>query len=98
MGFFKRLADLFTPIGRSDDNWYWLTVKCDRCGEIIRARVNKYNDLSVQYDGKVKTYHCRKLLIGDKGECFQRVEVEMTFNANRKLIDHKVTGGQFIDR
>ncbi len=34
--------------------------------------------------------------MGD-GICFQQIEVLLFFDSNRKLIDRKATGGEFID-
>jgi hypothetical protein len=33
--------------------------------------------------------------VGSK-RCFQPIEVELTFDANRKVIAREITGGQFI--
>ena len=80
-----------------DANVYWVTVKCKRCGEIIRARINLNNDLSVEYsDGNRKTYFCRKILMGE-GHCFQRVEVELTFDGNKQVANQQITGGSFVE-
>jgi hypothetical protein len=99
MGLFKRLAGLFTPsASQSRDNAYWVIVRCKRCGETLRARINLHNDLSVNYgEGEADTtYFVRKTLMGT-GRCFQRVEVELTFDKDRNLMDRKITGGEFID-
>ena len=95
MSFFKKVSSFFSsksgaPVG-------WVTVKCNRCGEVIRSRVNLYNDLSLEYDENEKaTYFCRKVLIGE-GRCFQRIEVELTYDLNRKLLSREITGGQFVE-
>ena len=75
----------------------WVSVKCNRCGEVIQSRINLYNDLSLEYgeDGGT-SYICRKLLIGE-GRCFQRVEIELTFDDKRNLVNHTVTGGVFVE-
>jgi hypothetical protein len=31
------------------------------------------------------------------GRCFQQIEVELTFDANRRLLDKQVQGGTFIE-
>jgi hypothetical protein len=31
-----------------------------------------------------------------EGRCFQRVEVQLTFDQNRNLIDRQISGGDFI--
>jgi hypothetical protein len=32
-----------------------------------------------------------------EGLCFQRVEVNLTFDVNRKLINREISGGKFVD-
>ena len=97
MSFFKKLSELFSTPGGADASAYWLAVKCNRCGEAIRARINLNNDLSLDYDQDGRaTYFCRKMLIGE-GRCFQRVEVELTFDKDKRLVDREISGGQFVD-
>jgi hypothetical protein len=80
---------------RPDQRVYAFSVKCNRCGEILEGRVDLSNDLSVEYEEGGDVFYTRKVLIGEK-RCFQRLEVELKFNANRQLIDQHVTGGQFV--
>jgi hypothetical protein len=94
MGIFKRLSNLFSSSGQGDENAYWFTVKCNRCGEQIHGRVDMRNELTISYDDN--TYYSRKVLIGDK-LCFQQIEVELTFDKNRRLIERKIRGGKFVD-
>jgi hypothetical protein len=96
MSFFKKLSGLFSTPAHSDSGIYWIYVRCNRCGEAIRARVNLYNDLTPDYEEGGTTYFCRKVLIGDS-LCFQRIEVSLTFDQNRKLTDRQVIGGRFIE-
>jgi hypothetical protein len=98
MNVLKQLSGLFASSARGGENAYWLTVRCNRCGEVVRARVNLYNDLSVEYDeqGKKTAYRCRKILTGGQ-RCFQSIEVMLTFDASRNLIDHQITGGTLVE-
>ena len=97
MNLLKKLASLFTPEGRRDTYAYWLYVQCDRCGEKIRTRVDLRNDLSIHYGDTDQdtTYFCRKTIMGS-GHCFQQMEVELTFDARRQLIDRQIQGGKII--
>ncbi len=97
MGFWKRLTGLFSGPGQADSG-YWITVQCNRCGETVRALVNLANDLSVNYGENDETtgYYCHKGLMGD-GRCYQVIEVELTFDANRRLINREISGGKFVD-
>ena len=97
MGILKKLGDLFTSSAGEERNALWVNVKCKRCGEIIRGRIDMRNELSLDYaeDGEIY-YICRKVLIGDQ-RCFQTIEVILKFDTNRKLIDRQITGGEFVD-
>jgi hypothetical protein len=101
MGLLKRLSGLLSPAGRSSEKReggvYWVFVQCNRCGEQLRARVNMFNDLSINYGEQEgdTTYFCRKTLIGNQ-QCFQRIEVELTFDSQRHLLDRQISGGKFI--
>jgi phage FluMu protein Com len=98
MGFLQKLSKLILPPQKEDFN-YWIKVKCSKCGEIIRTRVDLRNDLSLRFDDKgKKTYFCRKVLLGaGKQYCFQSVEVTLTFDANRNLIERTISGGEFLE-
>jgi hypothetical protein len=74
---------------------YAFSVKCKRCGEILEARVNLDNDLSVEYNDGGDIYHARKILMGEN-KCFQRIEVELKFTTTRELLERQITGGEFI--
>ena len=95
MGLFKKLSNLFSPAQKADERAYWLYVRCNRCGEAIRVRVDLYNDLSPIYEESGVTYFCRKVVIGQEG-CYQKIEVEMTFDGQRKLVAEEIQGGQII--
>jgi hypothetical protein len=98
MSFFKRLSDIFSGPGKPDDSSYWVTVKCDRCGEVIRTRVDLRNDLSINYGDKPEdtTYFCRKVLMGSQ-HCYQQIEVELTFDSRHKLGQREIRGGKFVE-
>jgi hypothetical protein len=93
MDFLKKI---FPAPSRSTSNFYSFAVKCDRCGEVIEGRVNLNNDLSVEYEGSRNVYFVRKVLMGN-GLCFQQIEVELKFDALRKLLEKHATGGQFVE-
>jgi uncharacterized C2H2 Zn-finger protein len=95
MSFLKNLKAIIKP--PVYDRNYWFFVKCDHCGEIIRARIDMHNHLSLQYgEGKDgNTYYCRKVVIGSK-RCYRPIEVEFTFDANRRLQNRQIKGGVFV--
>lgn len=94
MNLFKNLFGKKTEPAR---NLLPLKVRCRRCGEIIEAHVDLFNELSVDYDEAGRAaYHCRKGLIGNQ-HCYQTIEVELRFDAQRHLIDRQLSGGEFVD-
>jgi hypothetical protein len=103
MSFLKKLANFFGGSGPkgADDNSYWIYVRCQRCGEAIATRVNLANDLSVEYDENDRSsgYHVRKLLTGTGARrCYQQVEIEIDFDANKQPISQVARGGTIITR
>ena len=99
MSFLKRLGKLFTlPVQKNDQREYWITVRCNRCSEEVRGRIDLWNELSWSDPDAANgsTYTCRKVLIGE-GICFQRIEVILAFDSNRRVIDRQISGGTFLD-
>jgi hypothetical protein len=91
MGFLKNLFG-GPSSAKPEKNYYTFNVKCKRCGEIIEGRVDLDNDLSLNDEGDGYIVH--KGLIGSN-RCFQQIEVELTFDSSRQLIDKSITGGTF---
>jgi hypothetical protein len=93
MDFLKKL---FAPRQIHKKEYYTFTVKCKRCGETITGRIDIDNDLSVEYEAGGDVFYARKVLIGEN-KCFQRVEANFKFDANRKMIEQEVIGGEFVE-
>ena len=96
MSFLKKLGSLFSPPS-SDSRSLWLYVKCDKCGEILKGRVDLHNDLSIDYGeaGGGTSYFCRKVFIGSN-RCYRPIEVELTFDKNRRVMNEEVKGGELV--
>ena len=96
MGFFKRVASFLSATPREMET-VGIYVRCDKCGEALGTRIHLRNDVSPLYgeEGQGGAYFVRKTLVGSK-RCFQPIQVELTFDANRKVIAKEITGGQFI--
>ena len=58
---------------------------------------NLHSDLSIQYGktDKENVYFVRKQLLG-RELCFNPINVELTFDNKRILIDQQISGGRFI--
>lgn len=74
---------------RAGDVGLYYYVKCDRCGEIIRVRVNPMNEMSQSDDEQ--GFFVRKLITGNR--CYTRIEAVFEYDRNRRLKDTTITGG-----
>ena len=92
MGIIKNLFSGFTA--KPDKKYHTFSVKCNRCGEIIEGRVDLDNDLSLNDEGD--GYLVRKTVMG-ASRCFQQIEVEVTFDSTRQLLEKTITGGTFVE-
>ena len=98
MSFFRQIGKFLSGGPAPTISFYPVTVRCNKCKEILETRVNLANDLSVEYDdkGEISGFVCRKLLQGS-GMCFQAIEVNMRFNPNRIISDCQVVGGTLVE-
>ena len=92
MDFLKHLFN--SPAPKPQRNYYTFNARCHRCGEIIEGRVDLNNDLSQNNEGN--GFYSRKLLMGGN-LCFQQIEVELTFDSSRQLIEKNISGGEFVE-
>jgi hypothetical protein len=97
MKFFRTLARLLsgTPAraAQGDIGMYYY-VKVRRSGEVIRIRINPNNDLSLTDDES--GYFVRKVAVGTRS--FERVELEVTYDKHRNVINIEVQGGTLVDQ
>jgi hypothetical protein len=99
MGFFKKLFGgagskaASGSRGFGDDRGMYFYVQPKGCDEVIRVRVDPMNDMSESDDGS--SFFVRKGAVGMK--CFNKAEIELTFNASKQLVDSHVTGGALVD-
>ncbi|MFQ5813839.1 MAG: hypothetical protein ACE5I2_11735 [Anaerolineae bacterium] len=99
MSFLKKIASALSPKGTDEGDVLWVYVRCDKCGEAIKTRLDLRHDLTPNYSdaGRVTDYVVRKGLIGSQ-RCFERVEVKLTLDPRRRLTSREITGGQFISK
>lgn len=77
---------------KSADRGVYYYIRCDRCKESIRFRVDPYWDLGPSEGGG--GYTVTKHVIGQK--CFRTIEVDLTFDDHRVETERSITGGKFI--
>ena len=99
MSIFKKLSKAFSAQSAKTDRTLYFYVQCDKCGEKLRARVDMWNELSPEFDGKSEiaiSYHSRKVLIGEK-RCYQPIELNLKFDKDHKLVEKQINGGKYIE-
>ena len=97
MNLLEKISRFLSPRRNTAQRYIPIYVKCRRCGEKISGRVDLWNELSPDYEDGTMSYHCRKVLMGS-GICFQKIEVVLRFDANRRLVDQEVAGGEAIEQ
>lgn len=91
MDFLKRLFG-GGGVGSDDSAGIYFYVKLKGSNEVVRVRINRNNDLSLDDDGK--TFWVHKVVMGTKG--FQRAELDIHFSQNRHLSGSEVSGGDLV--
>ncbi|HRE48487.1 MAG TPA: hypothetical protein PLD47_12245 [Aggregatilineales bacterium] len=96
MTILKTLMRLLTggggrPAGGSPRTTFY--IKSHSTGHIYPLQINLNNDLSLTDDDK--GYFVRKTLVGKPS--YDRIEVELTFDRSRVLIDSALKGGVLTD-
>jgi hypothetical protein len=99
VSIFKKMSEAFSAPASKKERALYLYVQCDKCGEKLRARVDLWNELSPEFDGKSEkaiSYHCRKVLVGEK-RCYQSIELILEFDKNHRLVEKQIHGGKYIE-
>ncbi len=97
MGIWDRIKSAFGGGGGSDRGALYIYVRCSRCRDVVRVRINMANELQQEFaegDG-VSGYSLRKGVVDST--CFRRIEVTMTFDGARRERSRSIDGGEFVD-
>lgn len=95
MKFFEKIkaALLSTTNGEiKDKNGLYFYVKCAKCGAPVRIRADKFHDL--QRDMENGGFILRKEIMD--GSCFQLMYATIRFDANYRILEQEIEGGEFI--
>jgi hypothetical protein len=92
MGFLSRLFGGGGG-GRGSDTGLYYYVQCDRCGEVIRVRVNPMSELS--HSENERGFFVRKYITGKR--CYNRIEALFNYDSGRRLKSNDITGGKLVD-
>ena len=92
------LKRLFAPrASPASNDALWIYVRCRRCSEAIQVRVDRRYDLASEMrdpgePGPAYTLH--KDIVGT--HCFQRIAVDLAFDARLEIIERHITGGEWL--
>lgn len=96
--FFQRLiAPGMCAEDRAGAPAFLVTIECERCGELIRARIDKAHELQDVYgddDDKPIGYVLTKELVG--ANCPNLVRLRIDFDAQQRPRDLGVEGGKLV--
>ncbi|MFA5550374.1 MAG: hypothetical protein WDA03_02045 [Trueperaceae bacterium] len=85
-GMFRRQDPRF----REDGNFLLCQVRTDRTGEVIKVRLSKTSEMSLQGSG----YFVRKSLVGSKS--LDQALLEVTLTRTHKVTNATVDGGTLL--
>ncbi len=98
MGFLDKLLGAFRGSGgESRDNAHYYYLRCNKCREVIRVRVDRLNDLAQDYDGagdQPSGYITNKGVVGKK--CFRVLTLTIRFDSRRNETSRSVVGGEYV--
>jgi hypothetical protein len=72
-------------------------VKCKKCGEVLRIRLDRRWDLQQEFEGSgdvVSGYTATKEVMGT--QCFNMMHVEIAFDSGHREQNREVRGGEFV--
>jgi hypothetical protein len=93
MDLLKRLFGGGGSRPSSDAAGMYYYVRPRGCEEVVRVRIDRNNDLSMSDDGG--SYWVHKVVRGVK--CRENVELDLFFDANRRLTDTQVKNGELVN-
>jgi hypothetical protein len=99
MNFFRRIANLFSGKPSSTGNRQLpIYVLSRRCNEPLAGQVDLYNELSQSEEEGGHAYYARKVLhTSGERRCFDQVEISLWFDQSKKLVEHEVVGGRWLE-
>jgi len=93
MKWFERLRGLVGGKGRPrDPDGIYFYVRCGRCGEKLKVRVDRRFDLRQDLDEG--GYILRKEMMD--GKCFSLMYATVRFDGSKRITSQKIEGGEFI--
>jgi hypothetical protein len=87
------------PVG--DAHAFYYFVRCDKCGEVIRVRLDRRSSFEQQFSESggddVVGFRVRKEVMGS-GNCFKMMSLEIGFDRGYHEAKKTVRGGTFVTK
>lgn len=94
MAFFRALRRLSRGAGTGEAQAFVFYVRCDRCGEVVRARADRRWDLLQELGEGSGGYSLHKDVLGTR--CNALMHVLVRFDDTYRITHQEVAGGRFV--
>jgi hypothetical protein len=84
--------------GEQGDGGLYFYLRCARCGDLVRVRVNLASELQQEFenDDFPVAYTVRKMVVDQR--CFRPIEVILRFDNRRRERSREIDGGVFLSQ
>ena len=79
----------------ADPNALWFHFRCQRCGQVVRIRVDKRNDLNRAEEGPGALLLRKEVM---DARCFQLMSAEIWLDSGYRVVTSAVSGGELISQ
>lgn len=95
MGFFRRLFGM-SP-AKEDSRYFQFYVYSQRCNEPLAGKIDTMNEMSVSEEADAAWYSRKVMHTTGHKRCFDQIEVEVWFDAQKRPLRREVTGGLWLE-
>ncbi len=97
MGLLDGLRSFFSDVSSGEVYVIYIYVRCQRCGEVIRLRMDRRFDLEQEFGETLVTgFVANKDILGRK--CPNLIRVHIEYDSSYRPRTKDIEGGQFISR
>ncbi|HEX2987160.1 MAG TPA: hypothetical protein VHS06_03210 [Chloroflexota bacterium] len=97
MGLLDRVRSFFSDVSSGEVYVMYIYIRCKRCGEPIRLRMDRRFDLELEFgETLVSGFVANKDILGRK--CSNLIRVHVEYDSSHRQKNRDIEGGQFITR
>lgn len=89
------------PVMGAGRRAFTLTVRCDKCGELIEVRIDQDHEFQAEYDDEATEgarptqYLLRKEIVG--ADCQNLIRFTIRFDADLHPVERSIEGGELVE-